>query len=97
MIRVTLIMSALFLSVACTQFPELDATVPKSAKTDKYPRLAPIDDLLAQAKSTPERSEQTQTTLTNRAAALRARANRLRGPIIDTATRTRMRNGVSEG
>ena len=79
---------------ACASFPELDGTVPAHMEDAAYPRLVPVEPLLAAAEEvqiTPE----TESRLMARAAALRARAARLRGSVVDRGTRARMRAGVS--
>lgn len=89
------IVAACVLLGACTQFPDLDARLDSAAAKADYPALVPVEPLLAgteQAQITP----QTHTDLTARISALRARAARLRGTVIDSATRTRMASGVSQ-
>ena len=79
---------------ACSSFPELDATVPAHMEQADFPRLVPVEPLLAASEEvqiTPE----TESGLMARANALRARAARLRGPIVDHGTRARMRAGVT--
>ncbi|NRB02365.1 MAG: hypothetical protein HRU30_03790 [Rhodobacteraceae bacterium] len=64
---------------ACTQFPELDATVSEDAKTAETPALLPVETILASARATPaEAAPEMEEDLRNRAAELRARAERLR-------------------
>lgn len=78
---------------ACTQFPELDALVSEQAKQSQAPALLPLDQILGGLQPI-ETNETVQSDLEARIAALRARANRLQGPAIDRATRTRMIRGV---
>lgn len=61
----------------CAEFPDLDRAVPASELSGPYPPLLPIDQLLAQTDDPQIGAEDTQA-LEARAAALRARANRLR-------------------
>lgn len=85
----------LALSLAgCATFPELDATVSDDAKSADYPRLMPVSELTAAA---PEAriTEQAASSLNGRVSALRARAARLRGSVVDSATKRRMRAGVT--
>lgn len=87
---------ALILTVAlaaCTQFPDLDRATSAAAQDADYPALVPIAPLLTRRVGpAPERIQQ---NIEGRAAALRARAARLRGaPVIDSATRRRMRAGL---
>lgn len=78
----------------CTQFPELDNAVSDRAKEADFPTLVPIQSLLAQSATITTPPEQTISTLTARADALRNRAARLQGEVVDANTRERMRNGV---
>ncbi len=79
---------------ACTAFPELDGTLPPSADAADYPRLVPVEPLLEAAQEV-QITETTQSGIEARVAALKARAARLRGPIVDSTTRARMRAGVT--
>lgn len=77
----------------CTQFPELDGTVSPAVANAPPPELVPLAPLLAQANSgqtTANSAEAAQQALTSRLASLRARADRLRGPVLPAATRARM-------
>ena len=82
---------------SCTQFPELDVSVPPSAEAARYPDLQPLDPLLAREGQLAQDNAQTEADLEARVAALQARAARLRRQVIDPATRARMRNGVTTG
>ncbi len=82
---------------ACSQFPELDATVPADGKDVDYPQLVPLEPLLARAETDISDTDQTEATVSARVAALRARASRLRGTVIDAETRARMQRGITEG
>lgn len=77
---------------ACTQFPELDAAVDPSVYDRDFPRLQPLEQLLV----SPERrvSPAIEGEIKDRVAALRARAGRLAGPVVDAATKRRMARGV---
>ena len=79
---------------ACTQFPELDNAVSTSAQDAEFPDLVPVHGLLTQAEPQNGTPEDTINTLNARVAALRNRANRLRGTVVDPTTRRRMKNGV---
>lgn len=89
---VATLLCLLALSTACTNFPELDAAEPAEAKNSDYPSLLPLDQLLAAPDpiATPEVLEGVQS----RVQALKSRANRLRGPVVDRATKARMARGV---
>ena len=78
---------------ACTEFPALDGTVPPAAANGP-PDLVPLAPLLAQANATDRGAADVQSALTPRLANLRARAARLRGPVIPPAARARMLRGV---
>lgn len=56
---------------------------------DDYPRLLPMDDILIDPMPVSD-PVAVQAELTGDAAGLRARSARLRGPVIDPATRARM-------
>lgn len=81
---------------ACTQFPELDSAVSEQAKDAEYPALVPVEGLLAQAETTRTDPDQTIQSLNARVAALRNRAKRLRNTVVDSTTRQRMKDGVTE-
>ncbi|MBN2905731.1 MAG: hypothetical protein JXJ18_03370 [Rhodobacteraceae bacterium] len=61
----------------CTQFPRVDATAPARAAPTTYPRIVPIEPLLAQIDA-PRATPQDATALAARAAGLRRRAAALR-------------------
>jgi len=81
--------------MACTQFPELDGPVFNAGKDAKYPKLLPVDALLAQSNSTGPSPEETASTLSARIAALQDRAAQLRGSVVDTNTQNLIKNGVN--
>ncbi len=92
------IIPALAISAAllagCSDFPELDDAVSPTARKAGYPALLPIDQLIAGAKDV-QITEETVSSLQSRIARLNARAARLRGPVIDAATRARMRAAIA--
>lgn len=67
--------------VACTQFPEVDASIPPAVQAADYPTLLPLD--LTLADSSEIDTEATQNALNARVASLRARASALRARSID--------------
>ena len=77
---------------ACTQFPELDARVPASELKGAYPKLLPLDQLLD--APAPQVTPKTIGNMQSRIAGLRARAARLKRPVINAPTKARMRRGV---
>ena len=78
----------------CTAFPELDGTVPPALERADFPALVPVEPLIAGAQEV-RIAPETAPSVLARVAALRARAARLRGPIVDSGARARMRAGVS--
>lgn len=78
----------------CSNFPELDAAVTPAARTADFPSLVPISPLIAGAQQV-QITEETVATLQGRVSGLKARAARLRGPIIDGATRARMQAAMA--
>lgn len=82
------------LLAGCSDFPELDNAVSPTARKAGYPDLLPIDQLIVGAQEV-QITEETVSTLRSRIARLNARAARLRGPVIDAATRARMRTAIA--
>jgi len=74
--------------------PELAA----SGADTPYPELVPAERITAQVlpATTPGAAKPPTAAIGDRAARLRARADRLRGPVIDPGTESRMRRGVAE-
>jgi len=72
----------LFLAVlaGCAEFPDLDRAISPSARAASYPQIAPLDGTLLPE---PEETDADLVALASRAAALRARAERLRGTPIE--------------
>ncbi|QYX58143.1 hypothetical protein K1T73_07205 [Roseovarius sp. SCSIO 43702] len=89
------LLPALALSLAaCTQFPEVDASISDTARAADYPALVPLDTLKARMDA-PSLDPASARDLDTRAARLKARAAALqRRSVIDPATRERMRRGV---
>ncbi len=81
---------------ACTQFPELDGTVAPDLENADFPALVPLDTVRSISDPLVADPVATTETLNARVAALRARARALQSrPILDPATRARLRRGVS--
>ncbi len=80
-------------AAACTQFPELDRTESPYVADAAYPDLLPISDVLTTqpARAVPE----LRGDILGRVAALRARAQRLSGPVHNRATRARLRKKIT--
>ena len=74
----------------CAEAPSLDGRISAAAAAAPYPVLQPLAPLLAQAAQPGRITPQTPRQLEGGAAALRARAAALRGPVVDAATRARM-------
>ena len=92
--RIALSLCALVLG-ACTQFPELDETIPPAAEAAPFPTLVPLEPLLADNAAIVTAPEATTRALEIRVDALRARARALQSrPVIDAATRARLRGAL---
>lgn len=78
---------------ACTTFPELDAATSAETRTAPYPALAPIEAFATAetGRITPD----TTASIQARAAALRARAAAMQGPVTDPATRARLAAAIA--
>lgn len=86
---------ALLLAVAaCAPIPAVDA-FPKAAAMPP-PVLLPLDGILAQAAA-PSAGAARADGLAARAARLKARANLMRGPVHDPATRVRLAAAIRQG
>jgi len=78
----------------CSEFPELDAAITPTARQAGYPSLVPIAQLVAGAEQV-QITEESTTALHGRVSGLKGRAARLRGPVIDSTTRARMRAAIT--
>ena len=90
--RVALILG--FLVTACAEFPEVDAALKAGDPVADYPALLPFEELLPDQDT--GLTETDDDILLARAADLRNRANGLRSPVIDSDTRDRMDDGVTQ-
>ena len=97
--RLSLICALCALS-ACATLPALDGTIDTDLRGAAFPELAPLPPLLARADAagtgsggTARITPQSIAAFDNRLARLRARAAVLRGPVLDSATRARLRPG----
>lgn len=90
---------ALTCLAACASFPEIDRAVPQVDADAPFPALVPLGPLLAQAEvaTTAGITPASVVATNDRIAGLQARANGLRGPVIDAGTRARMQRGVQAG
>ena len=79
----------------CADAPSLDGRISAAAAAAPYPTLQPLAPLLARAAQ-PGRIDAASTRrMDGDVAGLRARAAALRGPVVDAATRARMRAAVA--
>ncbi len=92
--RATLVLVFISVVSSCSDFPELDDAVDSDAHDARYPDLVPIEDIYA---GIPEAQIDDETTMDveARIARLKARAARLRGTVIDSHTRKRLKDGVT--
>ncbi len=79
----------------CTRLPPLDETLDPDLRDAPYPQLVPAETLRSRAPS-PDLTTEDRTDIDARTATLRARADTLRGAVIDPDTRARMARGVQE-
>lgn len=79
---------------ACVDIPELGDRVAPDLRDAPFPQLLPIDVILDQTPAPQEQAVEVQNDLAARVAALRARAARLQGPVVDPNTLRRMEQGV---
>ena len=82
------------LAGACAQFPELDQRITPELADAAPPDLIPLAPLIARAEASQAGAAVVETDLDPRLAALRARADRLRGPVIPPRLRAQMLRGV---
>ncbi|WP_424941736.1 hypothetical protein [Aliiroseovarius crassostreae] len=94
-LTMSFLIPALIGLAACSPSPEVGKPLSNVARNADYPRILPLDTLLAQQ---PEEVDIPALTgsLTSRAAALRARAAALRGSIVDGGTRARMQDALAQ-
>jgi hypothetical protein len=79
---------------ACAQFPELDHTQTTRLENADYPALIPIEPILARADAPRPDLTREESVLNARLAALRARADRMRGTVLSGAEKQRLENGL---
>ncbi len=79
----------------CTPFPQLNKDASEAALAQPYPDLVPLDSLQARLNTTGIAPE-TAPAIEARIARLKARAAGLRGTVIDSQTRARMKAGVRQ-
>ncbi len=96
LISVPLTAFSLSLLVGCANAPALDGRISAAAAAAPYPILQPLAPLLARAAEPGKITTPSMTRTDSTAAALRARAAALRGPVVDGATKSRMQRGVAQ-
>lgn len=89
-----LVLISLFSSAACTQLPELDGIVEPHIETAPYPDLLPLEPILAAASGSSLDPVREQNNLQARLAMLRARADRLRGSVLNGPEKQRLERGL---
>lgn len=84
---------ALPVLTACSTLPDIPP-LPDSGRA--APALLPMDEMLASVAA-PRATDATSDALAARAARLRARANLMRGPVLDPDTRARLAAAIVRG
>lgn len=85
--------AALALS-ACTQFPDLEHTRTDALKDAEYPALVPIEPILAAIEPPGTLPDETTAGINTRLAALRGRAEGLRGDVLSADDKRRLAEGL---
>ena len=75
---------------ACGRFPDLEGSISERARLADYPRLVPLEPLLATAFTGAQDARNESAGLVARAARLRIRAAAMRRPVVDRRTRARL-------
>ena len=90
-------LAALMSLGACVEFPDLGlpALSAEATRAAEYPRLLPLDQVLATAQSDSITPPTLERDLRARVAALRARAAAARGPALSAAERARLLQGAA--
>jgi hypothetical protein len=78
----------------CSDFPELDEQFSTAARNEAFPQLVPVETLRAGERVPLIESGATES-LEQRVAALRQRASRLRGTVINRSARARLEQEVT--
>lgn len=80
---------------ACAKFPQLDDRIDAAARDAPYPTLTDISPLLVQANTVVPGNTAVAQDIAGRVSGLTARANALRGGIIEQPVLARMRRGIN--
>ena len=82
--------------LGCGQIPDVGNARAEAARDAPYPDLVPLAQLIDAVENTTPRITPASITSTNaKIANLRARAANLRGPVVSSATRARMRAAIA--
>lgn len=87
------LVASLALTGACTQFPALDRTLTPELEAAEFPALVPIEPILVRAQTSGVEPVQTAAAIDARVAALKARAARLSGSVLNGPERQRLAQG----
>ncbi|WP_297769698.1 hypothetical protein [uncultured Roseovarius sp.] len=82
------------IAAGCSELPPLEPGLDKAARNASYPDLVPAEQITERVPNDRINPDD-QANLEKRGADLRARAARLKGGVIDTDTKSRMRAGVN--
>ncbi len=82
-----LALGALLSAAACTQPPELDATIPDHLRDAAYPDLVPLDKAFATTRLPQDQAMEIERSLLARRDRLQARARALNIPLADANSR----------
>ena len=78
----------------CAPWPEVSSEFKSRRTSTEIPRIVPLDTLLANRPSATETSKDIDD-VSARVARLKARAARLRAPVIDPRTRRKLRRAIA--
>ncbi|WP_095590054.1 hypothetical protein [Actibacterium ureilyticum] len=85
---------ALGLLPGCADFPEVEAALAAEGTPSAFPALLPMDTLLDRADSVTI-SADIGAGVSDRVAALRRKADRLRGPVLSRSERRRLQQAAA--
>ena len=80
----------------CSRTPDLGTGAAPDLEDADYPALIPLDSVLGPPPDPQAEAEKLAEALNRRRDALRARAQRLTGPVVDAATEQRMSDTPGE-
>jgi len=79
---------------ACTEFPALDGKTSAAALAASYPKLVPLNELLA-PQTEPRLTQAEVDKLLARVARLKRRAAALRRPVFDNSARIKLQTAIN--